>query len=64
MRKLRKNHVRFENSVESYTCNNCRCTCNCTCNFQSGVLEFNVGSTNAFSSNMTTVRNWLALRPA
>ena len=31
MRKLRKNHVSLENSVEAYFCS-CACTlCNCNC---------------------------------
>ena len=57
MRKLRKKHVRFENSVEAYLCNCGPCLCNCTCNPQSGVLEFHVGSNNAFVNRRNVISN-------
>ena len=44
MRKLRKNHTTFENSVEAYSCV-CSCTCECPVN------------ANLFNSNASSVHN-------
>jgi len=41
MRKLRKNHTSFENSIEKYMCT-CPCTCTSTPNFQ---VNFSVTGT-------------------
>ena len=51
MRKLRKNHSRFENSIEAYLCS---CTCNCQNPNRCGPLpgvEFSVGRTHGFNAN-------------
>jgi len=48
MRKLRKNHTSFENSVEAYVC---ICSCSCTCP---------VGNNSQFNANGASHHNNLA----
>jgi len=58
MRKLRKNHSSFENSVESYLCRcGCNCTCTCTCGYLSGVSrETGISNAFTFTANNTHTR--------